>query len=149
MVAALREFSVAPAADVTSFLRAVALNYLVGNSDAHGKNFALLYDPASGTRLAPLYDIVTTAVYGVATRMAMRVGGEDEPAAVTEQTWRRLAKACDVNASLLLRDLRVLAAGARECAAVVAATATAEGWHKRILDDILRVVDDRAARLLA
>ena len=38
---------------------AVAFNVLVGNSDAHGKNFALLYDSTAGPRLAPLYDIVS------------------------------------------------------------------------------------------
>ncbi len=149
VVAALREISAAPAADVTSFLRAVALNYVVGNSDAHGKNFALLYDPASGARLAPLYDIVSTAVYDVTTKMAMLIGGEEDPTAVTEHAWRRLAEECEVNASLLLRDLRLLATRVRACAAAVAATAAAEGWHRPILDDIQRVLDDRSARLLA
>ena len=42
-------------------------NYLVGNNDAHGKNFSLLYT-GIGTatpeiRLAPLYDIVSTVYY--------------------------------------------------------------------------------------
>lgn len=144
IVAVLRNISGAPAADVNAFLRAVAINYLVGNSDAHGKNFGLLYDVNVGARLAPLYDIVSTAVYEVTTRMAMFIGGEEEPAAVTEDAWRQLAEECGVNAPLLLRDIRKLGARARECAAALAATATAEGWHRPVIDEICGVVDERA-----
>jgi serine/threonine-protein kinase HipA len=147
IVAALRQISAAPAADVNALLRAVGLNFLVGNSDAHGKNFALLYDDVAGPRLSPLYDIVCTAVYDVTPRMAMLIGGQDEPAAVTEESWRRLADDCGVNAPLLVRNLRVLAGRARECAAAVAATATAEGWHRPVIDEIVRVVDERATML--
>ncbi len=147
IVTVLRDVSSAPAADINAFLRAVAINYLVGNSDAHGKNFALLYDPAAGARLAPLYDIVSTAVYEVTTRMAMFIGGEEQPADVTEDAWRRLADECGVNAPLLIRDVRELAARARECAAALAATAAAEGWHRPVIDEIRAVIDERA-RLL-
>ena len=143
----LRDVSAAPASDINAFLRAVALNYLLGNSDAHGKNSGLLYDPDAGPRLAPLYDIVSTAVYEVTTRMAMLVGGEEEPTRVTEASWRRLAGDCGVNAPLLIRDVRRLAARARECAGAVAATAGAEGWHRPVIDEILQVIEDRAGLL--
>lgn len=43
-----------------SLLRAVAFNVLVGNADAHGKNFSFLHDPDGAVRLAPLYDIMST-----------------------------------------------------------------------------------------
>lgn len=35
------------ALDVNAFVRAVLTSFLLGNSDAHGKNFSLLYDPAT------------------------------------------------------------------------------------------------------
>lgn len=147
VVAALREISAAPAADVNAFLRAVAINFLVGNSDAHAKNFALLYDPAAGTRLAPLYDIVSTAAYDVVTKMAMLIGGVEEPAAVTDDAWHRLAEECGVNAPLLIRDIRALASRTRDCAAAVAATSVAEGWHRPVIDDIRGTIEERAAIL--
>lgn len=147
VVAALREISAVPAPDVNTFLRAVAINYLVGNSDAHGKNYAVLYDPVAGARMAPLYDIVSTAVYEVTPKMAMFIGGEEQPTAVSEDSWRRLAEECEVNALLLLRDLQGLAARARDCAAAVAATAAAEGWHRPVIDDIRAVIEERATLL--
>src|SRR5213079_719922 len=57
--ALLRDVSSAPVIDLGRLLDAVIFSYLVGNNDAHGKNFSLLYR-GIGTdnlqiRLAPLY----------------------------------------------------------------------------------------------
>jgi serine/threonine-protein kinase HipA len=41
--ALLREVSSAPVLDLARLLDAVIFNFLVGNNDAHGKNFSLLY----------------------------------------------------------------------------------------------------------
>lgn len=37
-------------------------NFAIGNSDAHGKNFALASEPLGLPHLAPLYDLVSTHV---------------------------------------------------------------------------------------
>lgn len=50
--------------DVLDLFARVVLNELMGNLDAHLKNFALLYrDPANPT-LAPAYDLVSHVAYG-------------------------------------------------------------------------------------
>jgi len=149
VVAMLRDVSAAPAADVNALLRAVALNYLVGNGDAHGKNFAILYDGLGSGRLAPLYDVVSTAVYQVTTKMAMLLGGQEEPANVTADTWLELARECGASGPLLLREVRRLAERVCECAAALAATARAEGWHRPVIDDICAVIGERAGRVAA
>ncbi|MGI9275815.1 MAG: type II toxin-antitoxin system HipA family toxin [Endozoicomonas sp.] len=44
----------------------IAISCLLGNGDAHLKNFSLLYNsiqPLTGLRLSPLYDVVNTTVY--------------------------------------------------------------------------------------
>lgn len=51
-----------PAADRLAFQRMVIFNYLVGNADAHAKNFALLYTHRAPD-LAPIYDVVCTAAW--------------------------------------------------------------------------------------
>lgn len=48
---------------VETLLRAVTLNVLIGNGDAHGKNFSLVHEPSSALRLAPLYDLMSTLYY--------------------------------------------------------------------------------------
>ena len=56
--------------DITFF------NYLIGNSDAHAKNFALLYD-ANRPLLAHFYDLVCVAMYPeYSQEFAMRIGGQ-------------------------------------------------------------------------
>ncbi|MBI2162364.1 MAG: HipA domain-containing protein, partial [Candidatus Rokubacteria bacterium] len=47
-----------------TLLRAVTINVLIGNGDAHGKNFSLLHDASGSLRLAPLYDLLSTLAYG-------------------------------------------------------------------------------------
>ena len=55
----VRAVSSVPGPDVLRLFDAVVFNYLMGNNDAHGKNFPFLYrDGAAG--LAPLYDLVCT-----------------------------------------------------------------------------------------
>ena len=49
---------------VEALLRAVTLNVLIGNGDAHAKNFSLLHEPSGALRLTPLYDLLSTLFYG-------------------------------------------------------------------------------------
>lgn len=49
---------------VEALLRAVTFNVLVGNGDAHAKNFSLLHEPSGVLRLSPLYDLLSTLFYG-------------------------------------------------------------------------------------
>ena len=45
-------------------LDTVVLSFLIGNNDAHGKNYSLLYLPDSPkAKLAPAYDLLSTVVY--------------------------------------------------------------------------------------
>jgi serine/threonine-protein kinase HipA len=55
-----------------SLLRVVTLNVVIGNGDAHAKNFSLLHDRGGALRLAPLYDLLSTLMYGV-DRLAMYI----------------------------------------------------------------------------
>lgn len=70
----LRAASTVPAADLGRLLDAVIFNVLIGNNDAHGKNFSILYT-GGDIQLAPLYDLLCTAFYPeVSTAMAMKIG---------------------------------------------------------------------------
>jgi serine/threonine-protein kinase HipA len=50
-------------ANLRGFYEQLALSVMVRNGDAHLKNFGVLYDEATGVRLSPLYDVVTTSIY--------------------------------------------------------------------------------------
>jgi serine/threonine-protein kinase HipA len=55
-----------------ALLRAVTVNVLVTNGDAHGKNFSLLHHESGALTLSPLYDVLGTLHYGV-DRLAMHI----------------------------------------------------------------------------
>ncbi|WP_263378436.1 type II toxin-antitoxin system HipA family toxin [Granulicella paludicola] len=105
--ALLRKVSSAPAVDLARLLDAVIFNYLVGNNDAHGKNFSLLYrglgrDDAH-VGLAPLYDILSTVYYPELSRtMAMKLGGEYSSEKVWPHNFEQLAEDAGLEKSLVL-----------------------------------------------
>ncbi len=88
----LRSVSAAPVLDLAALLDAVIFNLLIGNNDAHGKNFALLHT-GEGARLAPLYDLVSTVSYPeLAPEMAMRLGRQRISDKAGASDLERLAK---------------------------------------------------------
>jgi serine/threonine-protein kinase HipA len=95
--ALLREVSSTPVIDLSRLLDAVIFNYLVGNNDAHGKNFSLLYRGIATddmqVSLSPLYDIVSIVYYPEISRtMAMKLGGEYSSEKVMPRNFEQLAE---------------------------------------------------------
>lgn len=78
--------------DQTTLWRALVLNWLIGNCDAHAKNFSLLYDTGQ-PMLAPLYDLVSTTIYPELTRrLAMNIDGARQIDEVSDAAWATLAQ---------------------------------------------------------
>jgi serine/threonine-protein kinase HipA len=111
--ALLREVSSAPVVDLARLLDAVIYNWLVGNNDAHGKNFSLLYTGGPEdveTRLSPLYDIVCTVHYPDLSReMAMKIGNQYSSERVTPKDFEKLADEAGFAKPLVRRRVPELA----------------------------------------
>lgn len=72
----IREISSLPVFDIKELLQGILFNVIIGNNDAHSKNFSLLYH-SSKTRLAPFYDMISTVYYpNLASKMAMKIGSK-------------------------------------------------------------------------
>jgi len=100
----LRELSVS-AADVVEFIDRIIFNFLVGNGDAHGKNFSVLYLNGVAT-LAPMYDVMSTAVYpDVGRRMAMKIDDEYSFKWISIGKFVRMAEKVGVSEKLMLREI--------------------------------------------
>jgi serine/threonine-protein kinase HipA len=105
----LRGFAADGPRDVSRFLDAVAFNWLVGGTDAHGKNYSLLHGPG-GSVLAPLYDLISVLPYPTITRdLAMSIGGERRLSVIGSRHWRALARALNYPDEGLLKRIGVLA----------------------------------------
>ncbi|OCJ11425.1 hypothetical protein A6U87_27160 [Rhizobium sp. AC44/96] len=107
-----------PAVDQAGLLDRALFQYLSGNPDAHGKNYAIRYSPNGQMSLSPLYDLNNQAAFAVnyknvKPRMAMAVGRDrDDPekgefwrTRITRDHWADFAKDMGMPAAHVLKKL--------------------------------------------
>jgi serine/threonine-protein kinase HipA len=87
--------------DLEALIDAAIYNFIIGNTDAHGKNFSILYGQAkSGSlSLAPFYDLCSTYPYGdivTSKRLAMSIGKKQRFDRVEAENWRQFAEVVDL-----------------------------------------------------
>ncbi len=101
----LRTESSDPITDQLRLWDILVFDYLIGNTDAHIKNFSLLYSAdLKSVRLAPAYDIVSTTVYEQSTRdMAFRIGGELSIDSISAESFRRAAGVIGLGERMAMR----------------------------------------------
>ena len=79
--------------DARQFVRRLVVNILIGNGDAHIKNFSLIYRDPQHPDLAPAYDIVSTIQYLPQDQtMALNMAGERQAANITIASFERLER---------------------------------------------------------
>lgn len=143
----LRSQSSAPDIDVTTFIEAVGLNWILGGTDAHAKNFSLLIGPES-VRLAPLYDLISTFPYpDIASRkmkLAMKVGGEYQLYRVAGPHWIELASKLRLDADALVDRLSDLALAVPDLLSDVLGRTAKSGLTHPVLATLQRRVSERA-----
>lgn len=75
----ITRFSARARIDLARYFRLVVFNLVLGNADAHLKNFSLL-GTSEGLRLSPAYDLINTLVYpGHERTAALEIGGAKRP----------------------------------------------------------------------
>jgi len=136
--------SAAPARDRPQLWLALVFNVLIGNCDAHGKNYSLLYDSRAPS-LAPLYDLVSTAAYPELTpRLAMSIDGAKTLAEVGHAAWRRLAEEIRFAPRFLEQRMEPFVARVREAMPELASEP--EHAHEIVREIAVGIVE-RAERL--
>jgi serine/threonine-protein kinase HipA len=145
----LRRASAAPAVDIPEFLDSLFFNFMVGNHDAHGKNFSLLLDGPHSIRLAPFYDLLSTQVFERARKkLAMRLGGENKPEYLRRRHLDRLAEQLAVKPSLVMRHLEAMVKQVRESQADARGHLPVEFQDRPVIERIDDVIARRTERLL-
>ena len=106
---AILEYSSQKAVDSYRFIELLTFNYLIGNADAHAKNFSLLHANGSGhIVLAPAYDLLSVEVYpqkSVSHEIAMLINGKGRYDKVTQSDWLALYKQLGLNPASTLREM--------------------------------------------
>lgn len=105
----VRQVTRPSAPQVLRLFDCVVFNALVGNHDAHGKNFSLLYGEKEPT-LAPFYDLLSTAVYPALTpKMAMKIGSKYKFSELMARHWAQFAQDAGVSKAQAKKRVLTLA----------------------------------------
>jgi serine/threonine-protein kinase HipA len=128
--------------DPAILFRIAFCNYILGNGDAHGENFAVLFHK-TGMSLAPFYDIASTAVYDEPLHVGMVIAEDySETAYLLELA--EVCEECDYDFDLF-RDLAATtAAKLSKALDAVAERARDEGWYAPVIDGIAELAGERA-----
>jgi serine/threonine-protein kinase HipA len=137
-----------PAPAVLRLLDAAIFNVVVGNADAHGKNFSLLYR-TEGIEFAPLYDLMCTAAYpDVHAKLAMKVGKRAMLEEFTPATWEDFGREIGVGAPFVRRRATALAERTLETLPFAVDGIADEGFEGPELRRIQDVIRGRAQTVL-
>lgn len=89
---------------VIEFIRRLVFCALIGNGDAHLKNWSLIYPDGRNPKLAPAYDLVSTIAYADDDRMALQwLGGARRFTDLSEDLLARLASGARLPQRLVVR----------------------------------------------
>ena len=107
--ALLRIAATRPAREVLKLADAAIFNLIIGNADAHAKNFSLLRTNGGEIVLSPLYDLVATHVWEeLSPRLAMRFGGAGTLEETSSATFARFAEEAGLAPPYVRRRAEVL-----------------------------------------
>ncbi len=143
----IQNHSAQPSVDKLEFIKIIIFNYLIGNADAHGKNFSLLYFNGK-PRLAPAYDLLSTAVYPqLSKKMAMRIGRKNDPNRVLLQHWQTLVEDNASARKVLENSLRNVSSNLPTLADSLQNNLEKLGITSPIFEQIKKIIQKRAKHI--
>lgn len=144
----LAEYAVQKAVTRLALVRWALFNYLIGNSDAHGKNCSF-FCRRDGLWLAPFYDLVSVAQYeSIDHELAMAYGDEFLLPEITPFQWADFAHRTGTPRSLLAREMRRMGKSALAGSAKQAADAVYVDAESKLVEDINTLVQSQAGKLI-
>ena len=143
-----------PGDDARTFARAIMLNWIIGGTDAHAKNFSMLIGQQGRGRLAPLYDVASMLPYDADLRklkMATKIGGKYRLDEVHSRHWARFATEVRLPPADVIGMGRTMAETLPAAFARAVDDARANGLDHPILQRMIKVLNARSehcARIL-
>jgi len=115
----LGTLSVQPAVFNMAMLRWSLFQYLIGNSDAHGKNISF-HVSHEGIHPAPAYDLVSVVAYqDFESELAMGIGDAFTFDDARAFQWADFAHQCGINKTLLAREMRRMATATMKASTIL------------------------------
>lgn len=144
----LQDKSSSKARTIRTLANWALLQFLIGNSDAHGKNYSFFCRP-EGLEPTPLYDLVSVVQYaGIEHAMAMAYGDEFVLAKITPYAFADFAHRTGLERRFLSREMKRLARLALHHAPRLAADPVYLGGETEIVGQIAAYVVAQAEKLI-
>ncbi len=127
-----------PGTDVGAFLDSLAMNWVIGGTDAHAKNYSLLLS-AGSVRLAPLYDLISVLPYPnrvryKEARLSMSIDRGYHLWKISRRHWEGLAVRCDLDPEPVIERVTEVVAAVPGAVERAAAAVREEGIDHAIVD---------------
>jgi serine/threonine-protein kinase HipA len=135
---------------VDTFIDALAFNWLIAGTDAHAKNYALLFGRGGRLRLAPLYDLGSALPYPALRQdklaMAMKIGSTYRLRDIRRQHWESLLRDAKVDIEVALARVTSMAEALPDHASDLARSLCDEGMDHPILLQLPTLLADSARK---
>ncbi|CAA6806115.1 MAG: HipA protein [uncultured Sulfurovum sp.] len=135
-----------PAVAQLELLNWAMFNLIIGNSDAHGKNFSFFVDK-KGIKPTPFYDLLSVMMYDFDHNLAMAYGDEFNPNEVYAYQLREFSEDVKVNHKLVTKIL------SKQCNMVIQVlakeivdTKLLSSEEQTFIDDLRTFILDRAKK---
>ena len=134
--------------DTLSLLRLIIFNFLIGNGDAHGKNFSLLYQ-GEKVSLAPCYDLLSTMVYfgKHEDKMAMKIGSKYKFKDVVCRHFLTMADEIGISQKLIKKEMKSMAEKLPSKANQLVEELSTIGDNAPIYQKIIDVIQEQARKI--
>lgn len=140
------------APQVLRMLDYVLFNTLIGNHDAHAKNFSLLYTSRAQPQamiLAPMYDVLCTAIYeNLTPKMAMKIGSKYKFNEIYLRHWMQFAKNVGLSPAQTKKRILQFAKQMPISAKALQATSTNHFNNNVTVEKIIQLIEQRCAQTI-
>ena len=101
----LQEISEVPGLDLQLFFERILLFFIIGNGDAHLRNFSIVYDEEKHIRLSPAYDIVSSrlVIPNEEGELALSMNGKKNK--ITGKDFEQFAKTLKIHSAISYKKI--------------------------------------------
>lgn len=128
-----------------NFSNAMIFNFIIGNRDAHGKNFSIVHHETPS--LAPFYDLVSTQVYPLTSKFAMAIGNTFRHDRIKEHAFKEFARHMNLRWEKVFALIEQMCTSVSDAYLPLLADNEKKYGKAKIYDDLEKVIKENLERL--
>lgn len=123
---------------------AMIFNLIIGNRDAHGKNFSIIHHETPG--LALFYDLVSTQVYPLTNKFAMAIGNTFRHDRVKGQSFKVFARHMNFRPEKVFELMEIMRASVNDAYIQLLADHEKKYGQAKIYENLEKVIKENLER---